>query len=80
VIVTFDFTDLHQFLKLCKKSGLRSPLYSQLPKTLLETIQLRGHDAKAEISSLCLLPVVYHDGKAKDFVNPYFIQDIRDMT
>ena len=80
VLVTFDFTDLHQFLKLCRKSGLRSPLYTRLPRTLLETIQARGYDLKAEISSLCLLPVVYHDGKAKDFVNPYFIQDLRDMT
>jgi hypothetical protein len=51
-----------------------------MPKTLLETIQNRGYDPKAEISALCLLPVVYHDGKAKDFVNPYFIQDLRDMT
>lgn len=80
VMVTFDFTDLQQFLKLCKKSGLRSPLYNKIPLTLLETIQQRGTDLKAEISVLCLLPIVYHDGKAKDFVNPYFIQDIRDMV
>lgn len=80
VLVTFDFTDLELFLKICKKAGLRSPLYSRLPKTLIETIQMRGYDLKAEISALCLLPVVFHDGKAKDFVNPYFIQDLRDMT
>lgn len=80
VLVTFDFTDLQQLLKICKKGGLRSPLYPRMPKTLLETIQMRAYDAKAEISALCLLPVVYHDGKAKDFVNPYFIQDLRDMT
>lgn len=79
VLVSFDFEDLHQFLRLCKKSGLRSPLYKTIPKTLLETIQLRGTDLKAEISSLCLLPVVYHCGKNKDFVNPYFLQDLRDM-
>ncbi len=80
VLVFFDFIDLEQLLKLCKKAGLRSPVYSRLPKTLLETIQLRGYDLKAEISTLCLLPVVFHDGKAKDFVNPYFIQDLRDMS
>ncbi len=80
VLVTFDFTDLQLLLKLCKKAGLRSPLYRRLPKNLLETIQLRDSNPKAEISSLCLLPVVFHDGKAKDFVNPYFIQDLRDMT
>lgn len=80
VMVFFDFTDLQQFLKICKKTGLRSPLYTRLPKTLLEVIQMRGCDQKAEISMLCLLPVVFHDGKAKDFVNPYFIQDLRDMV
>ena len=80
VLVTFDFTDLQLLLKLCKKAGLRSPLYRRLPKNLLETIQLRDSNPKAEISCLCLLPVVFHDGKAKDFVNPYFIQDLRDMT
>ena len=80
VLVTFDFADLVQFLKVCQKGGIRSPLYTKMPKTLLETIQNRGYDPKAEISALCLLPVVYHDGKAKDFVNPNFIQDLRDMT
>jgi hypothetical protein len=80
VLVTFDFRDLEMFLKTCKKSGLRSPLFKKMPTTLLETIQQRTTDLKAEISVLCLLPVVFHDGKAKDFVNPYFIQDIRDMT
>jgi hypothetical protein len=79
VIVSFDFEDLQLFLTICKKAGLRSPLYKTMPKTLLETIQLRGTDLKAEISTLCLLPVVYHGGKAKEFVNPYFIQDLRDM-
>lgn len=80
VIVTFSFQDLEQFLKLCQKGGLRSPLYRKIPKTLLETIQNRRTDLKAEISALCLLPVIHHDGKAKDFVNPYFIQDLRDMV
>jgi hypothetical protein len=80
VLVTFDFTDLQQLLKVCKKAGLRSPLYKKIPKNLMEAIQLREIDLKAEISCLCLLPVVFHDGKAKDFVNPYFIQDLRDMT
>ena len=79
VLVIFSFTDLESFLKICKKSGLRSPLYPKIPKTLFETIQLRAYDLNAEISVLCLLPVVSHDGKAKHFVSPYFIQDLREM-
>lgn len=80
VLVTFDFVDFNLFLKLCRKAGLRSPLYTRIPKNLLETLQLRKYDAKAEISALCLLPIVYHHGKPEDFVNPYFLQDLRDMT
>jgi hypothetical protein len=79
VLVFFNFEDLNQLLKICKKAGLRSPLFPQWPKGLLELIQLRGSDLKAEIASLCLLPVVHHSGKAKDFVNPYFIDDLRSM-
>jgi hypothetical protein len=79
VLVTFTFQDLELFLKLCKKAGLRSPLYSRMPKTLLEVIQLRGYDLRAEISSFALLPVVKGHQKLRNFVNPLFIQDMWDM-
>ena len=77
VMVFLTFKDLETLLILCQKAGLRSPLYSKLPKTLIETIQMRGIDLKAEISTLCLLPVVHHTGKVKDFVNPYLVDDLR---
>ena len=77
VLVFLTFQDLNTLLKLAKKAGLRSPLYPKLPTNLIETIQMREIDLKAEISTLCLLPVVHHGGKAKDFVNPYFIDDLR---
>ena len=79
VLVTFDFRDLDQFLALCKKTGLRSPLYVRLPKTLIEVIQMRGYDLHAEISSFALLPVVKSHQKLRNFVNPLFIQDMWDM-
>ena len=79
VLVTFDFTDFELFLKLCRKSGLRSPLYQGLPKSLLEVIQMRGYAINAEISSLALLPVVKTHQKLRNFVNPLFIQDMWDM-
>ena len=80
VLVSFTFGDLEQFLKTCKKSGLRSSLFAKMPTTLFDLLQTRRMELKAEISILCLLPLVHHDGKAKDFVNPYFIQDIREMV
>jgi hypothetical protein len=79
VLITFDFTDLQQFLKLCKKAGLRSPLYQRIPKNLLEVIQMRRYDLTAEISSFALLPVVKNHQKLRNFVNALFIQDMLDM-
>lgn len=77
VLVVFSFEDLTLFLKLCKTSGLCSSLYTKMPKTLFEMIQSRQIDLKAEISTLCLLPVVKHEGKMKHFVNPAFVDDLR---
>lgn len=77
VLVVFSFEDLAVFLKLCQTSGLRSPLYTKMPKTLIEMIQSRQIDLKAEISILCLLPVVKHEGRMKHFVNPAFVDDLR---
>jgi len=79
VLLTFTFDDLCQFLKLCKKSGLRSPLYDVFPTTLITMIQSRGYDLEAEISSLALLPVVKSHQRLKNFVHPLFIEDMRDM-
>lgn len=79
VLVTFTFQDLDLFLKLCKKSGLRSPLYTRMPKTLFEVIQTRGYNLNAEISSFALLPIVKSHQKLRNFVNPLFIQDMWDM-
>ena len=79
VLVTFPFEDLPVFLKICKNKGLRSPLYRTMPKTLLQLIQTRGFDPKAEISSLALLPVVKTHPEFRNFVHPLFIQDMLDM-
>jgi hypothetical protein len=78
VIVTFHFQDLELLLKLCKKAGLRSPLYTKLPKNLMELIQKRDYDLKAEILSFALLPVVKSQ-RFQNFVNPLFLQDMWDM-
>lgn len=79
VIVTFTFEDLNLFLKLCRKSGLKSPLYAKMPTNLLEVIQTRGYDLTAEISSFALLPVVKSHVKLSHFVNIQFVKDMRVM-
>lgn len=76
--VLFSFEDLTLFLKICKKKGVISPLYSKVPKTLGELIQQRQVSSSAEISHLCLLPVVKHEGDI--FVNPCFLEDLREMA
>ncbi len=80
VLVQFTFQDLEKFLKLCRKAGLQSPLYSKLPKNLFQVIQRRAYTETSEISALCLLPIVKHTGKHGSFVHPAFVSDISDMV
>jgi hypothetical protein len=80
VLVRFTFQDLEKFLKLCRKANLQSPLYSKIPKNLLQLIQRRGQTTTSEISALCLLPIVKHTGKPGSFVHPAFVSDLSDMA
>jgi len=79
LILTFTFEDLTLFLKLCKTSGLRSPVYTKIPKNLMGLLLTRQYDLKAEISSFALLPVVKSHPNVRNFVDPLFIQDMWDM-
>lgn len=78
IILHYDFEDLKKFLQICKKCGIESPLYKKTPKTLLQLLQERSIVTTAEITHLCLLPVV-KDFQGKQLVHPSFIQDMRDM-
>ena len=78
VILHYNFEDFHTFLRVCRQSGLRSPLYKKPPRTLMESIRSRSVNKKAEISHLCLLPVI-QDFQGKLFVHPAFLQDMKDM-
>jgi hypothetical protein len=79
VILRFTFQDLEKLLKLCKQSKLQSPLYPKLPRNLFETIQQREFHKEAEISSLCLLPVVNHNIRVGQFIHPAFVHDIYEI-
>ncbi len=81
VLVHFTLDQLLVFLRLVKASGLTSPLFPTLPLTLLDLLQKRRHDPKAEVAVLCLLPVIKHplSKKGKEFVTPYFVKDLWEL-
>ena len=78
IILHYNFDDFKKFLFICKKSGLLSPVYKKLPQTLTQSIRNRIVDENAEISHLCLLPVV-KDFSGRQFIHPAFIQDMKEM-
>ncbi len=78
ILLHYNFEDFKKFLKICRKSGLVSPVYKKLPRTTMECIRHREVDMGAEISHLCLLPVI-KDFNGKSLVHPYFIQDMKMM-
>lgn len=80
VILRFTFQDLEKMLKACKQANLQSPLYKKLPRTLFETIQQRLYHKNAELSTLCLLPVVNHNTQKGQFVHPAFVHDISEIS
>ena len=78
IILNYNFDDFKKFLKICKKSGLESPVYKNIPRTLMEAIKEREVDLAAEITHLCLLPVI-RDFEGRSFVHPAFLKDMKDM-
>ena len=78
IILHYNFKDFKKFLNICKKSGLKSPLYKKFPQTVMESIRTREISDDAEISHLCLLPVI-KDFQGRQFIHPAFIQDMKEM-
>lgn len=75
VMVFLTFQEFELFLKICKTSGIESPLFSKLPLTLSDAIHKRACDSTAEISHLCLLPIVPYSA-SMSFVSWEFLEDI----
>lgn len=57
----YTFKQLEEILGLCLAAGIESPLYTSIPQTLSDLLLHRKHNKKAEISHLCLLPLVKHN-------------------
>lgn len=56
----YSFTQLEEMLRICAACDLISPLYSTIPTTLIDLLLHRTQNKKAEVSHLCLLPLVKH--------------------
>jgi NUDIX domain len=76
VRLVYTFEDLVDMLAIMKKH-IKSPLYATFPLTLMDLLFHRRVGAKAEISHLCLLPVVKHDTR-DPLVVSYFVKEMRD--
>ena len=62
VLVIYNFDDLEEIIKLVKREIRVSPLYDTFPKSISDLLLDRKTDidsgVKAEISHLCLIPVI----------------------
>jgi hypothetical protein len=58
IYFVYSFKDLESILRLVKKSYLKSPLYEQIPDSVWKLVSNRRVDASAEITHLCILPLV----------------------
>ena len=72
-IYTFD--QLEEILALALAAGIESPLYTPIPQTLSDLLLHRAQNKRAEVSHLCLLPLVKHTTEYP-FVYPGLLQDM----
>jgi hypothetical protein len=57
VMLRYGFDDLVLMLRILR--GQTSPFYNKMPTNISELILTRRHVAKAEMTHLCLLPMIY---------------------
>jgi hypothetical protein len=71
----FSFEELEKLLRILNNYGIVSPLYTIFPLTLNDLLFKRKIDIEAEISHLCLLPIL-----PGIEVEQCFQDDIRALT
>jgi hypothetical protein len=75
VSIVYSFTSLEKILLELNRLSAVSPLYTEIPLTLIDLI-LKRLPVNSEISHLCLLPLVKHS-RTSPFVENCFVKDIR---
>jgi hypothetical protein len=79
VNLVYTFDDLLKILKLVKKAGLKSHLYTERPASIEDLVLKRKPANSSEIQGLCLIPLVYYSHK-HPIVQNEFRQDICDLV
>jgi hypothetical protein len=74
VIIQYSFEDLLVILQIVNTSNVETPLYESIPLTLHDLLFKRNFVQGAEISHLCLLPVVKHRG---EMICPHILSDMK---
>lgn len=78
VSIVYSFTSLEKILSELNRLSAMSPLYTEIPLTLIDLI-LKRLPVNSEISHLCLLPLVKHS-RTLPFVENCFLKDIRMLS
>jgi 8-oxo-dGTP pyrophosphatase MutT (NUDIX family) len=71
----YTFKDLDRILEFMNSYAYVSSLYAEFPRIHCDLIWSRGHSSAAEISHLCLLPLVDHSPR-NPFVDKAFMKDL----
>ena len=76
IYVVYSFKDLEHLLRIVKKYGFQSRVYTKHPRTILELLQTRIKSSSAEIQSLQLLPISNDIPIETDGIDPNLLEDI----
>ncbi len=78
--VILSFEQLETLLALCKRAGVQSDVYpNQLPLTLIDLIRKRKVGPRAEVESLCLMPLIRKRCSGNSVVRYDFMEDMRSV-
>lgn len=58
IMIQYSFADLMRFLGIMRHSGVRTPFYTKIPRSMEDLLLLRLHKVSTEMTHLCILPVV----------------------
>lgn len=79
IFALFTFTDLKTLMNLVRKAKLPQTMYSKYPRTLQELVFTRIPTFKAEVNTLCLLPIVRQPANHPLVVRD-FVKDIEEVV
>jgi hypothetical protein len=76
VNVVYSFENLLTILKIIRKGGIETSIYKYFPTTINELIFNRMDSTDAELTHICVLPLVKHDTDY-DLIDLSFVTDMQ---